>query len=222
MEHHIEVRRTARYFTAGTPGPHIREIWFVQHGYGMLAQRFLRHFEWLAGPKTLVVAPEALSRFYADGVAGHVGACWMTKEDRLAEIDDYLGFLNAVHAEILAQTGPNVRIHLLGFSQGTATTWRWLRKGKVKAESVITWTGSFPKELSLEWIASHPDLALHIVFASRDKFIALDMALARARQVKKQVPHLQIHTFDGEHRMHEETFRKIVDLIRDEAPAEPH
>jgi len=61
QEHRITVSRSARYFTLGRPD---REVWFVLHGYGQLAARFLRHFEPLDDGTRLMVAPEALSRFY--------------------------------------------------------------------------------------------------------------------------------------------------------------
>ena len=45
-EHHLSVARTARYYTLGEPGA--TEVWFVCHGYGQLAGRFLRRFEPIA------------------------------------------------------------------------------------------------------------------------------------------------------------------------------
>ena len=41
QEHHLSVERTARYYTLGSlDGP--RDVWFVCHGYGQLAARFLK------------------------------------------------------------------------------------------------------------------------------------------------------------------------------------
>src|ERR1051325_10016453 len=49
-----------------------------------------------------LVAPEGLSRFYLSERATErrVGASWMTREDRLAEIADYLGYLDAVYDDV--------------------------------------------------------------------------------------------------------------------------
>jgi len=97
-EHHLPVSRTARYFTIGEPDASLTELWFVCHGYGQLAGRFVRHFESIDAPHRMIVAPEALSRFYVE-VAGkthadtHVGASWMTREDRLSDIEDYVEYL---------------------------------------------------------------------------------------------------------------------------------
>src|SRR2546427_10238453 len=130
QEHHLSVARTARYFTLGEISPGVREVWFVCHGYGQLAGRFLRHFEPLADGTRLLVAPEALSRFYLEGTTGPArerkgGATWMTSEDRLSEIDDYVRYLDALHAEGFARVERGaVTRPLLGFSQAPATACR--------------------------------------------------------------------------------------------------
>ena len=105
-EEHLTVQRTARYYTLGAAGPGLRQLVVACHGYGQLAGRFIRHFAPLDDGSRLVVAPEALSRFYLDepGTAPaaerRVGACWMTREDRLHEIDDYVRYLDALYARV--------------------------------------------------------------------------------------------------------------------------
>ena len=118
-EHRLSVPRSARCFSQG--GEAAVEGWVVLHGYGQLASRFLRSLESLATPSRLVVAPEGLSRFYLDAGGGKVGASWMTKEDRVREIEDYLAYLDLVRATLM----PPVPLTILGFSQGVATAARW-------------------------------------------------------------------------------------------------
>ncbi len=106
-ERHIRVARTGRYYTLGSAGAHIREVWLVCHGYRQMAGRFLPRFGDLDDGTRLIVAPEALSRFYLhDPATGHgkevaIGASWMTREDRENEITDYVGFLDGVLDEVL-------------------------------------------------------------------------------------------------------------------------
>lgn len=106
-EHHIRVARTGRYFTLGSAGTQLREIWVVCHGYRQLARRFLRRFADLDDLNRLIVAPEGLSRFYLHDTEGRhgkevpVGATCMTREDRENEISDYVGFLDGVLDEVL-------------------------------------------------------------------------------------------------------------------------
>lgn len=159
-EHHITVARTARYCTLGdvpdeTRDSGMREVWYVCHGYGQLASRFLRRFAPLDDGTRLIVAPEALSRFYVEvSGASHarapVGASWMTREDRLSEIDDYICYLDALHANLfpdLSRGRPEITV--LGFSQGAATACRWAVRGAVRPDRLILWGGLIPPDLDL-------------------------------------------------------------------------
>src|SRR3954471_16061473 len=132
VEHRITVPRTARYSTLGPMHGFPRELWFVCHGFGQLAARFVRHFAPIDDGTRLIVAPEALNRYYLDALperrnqeAPRVGATWMTREFRDAEIRDYVRYLDILSGEIRHHlTGASPRIVVLGFSQGTATVCR--------------------------------------------------------------------------------------------------
>lgn len=151
-EHHLRVARTARYWLTGGPFANADEVWFVCHGYAQLARRFLRRFEAIAETSRLIVAPEALNRFYVDDSPGphgpdsRVGATWMTCEDRLADIDDYVGWLDALHAHILGEDSSRLVV-ALGFSQGTATVARWANRTRRRIDHVVLWSGGLPPEL---------------------------------------------------------------------------
>lgn len=155
-EHHIPVSRTARYFTLGDPAGDVRDLWYVLHGYAQLAARFLRRFATLDDASRLIVAPEALSRFYIERPGrthahSPVGASWMTREDRLCEIDDYIRFLDALHAQIIQPFADSrLRITVLGFSQGAATAARWIERGAVRADRLILWGSLLPPDLDLD------------------------------------------------------------------------
>lgn len=169
-EHHLRVRRTARYYTLGDGGPAVREIWIACHGYAQLSARFIRHFRPIEHPARLIVAPEALSRFYLDTTPPHgpearVGATWMTREDRDSEIADYVEYLDTLAATLLAgRDRARVTLVAFGFSQGVATVMRWLAMGQTRVDRFIAWSGSVPHDL---------DLA-----AARDRFGAAPMACA--------------------------------------------
>ena len=139
MEHHLTVARTARYQQLGELSSRTRRVWFVCHGYGQLAAYFIRHFAFIteADPTTVIIAPEGLSRFYLSGNGGRVGASWMTRDDRLHEIQDHVNFLNQLAATILPQCPPDVHITVLGFSQGTATVGRWLAQAAFRSAHLI-------------------------------------------------------------------------------------
>src|SRR5205809_79787 len=136
-EHHVEVTRTARYFTLGDPSGGVGEVWVVCHGYGQLASRFLEKLRVLDDGTRYLVAPEGLSRFYLSEspTERRVGASWMTREDRLAEIADYVQYLDAVYQEVFGLLDRSqVTVHALGFSQGVATASRWTAMGKARVD----------------------------------------------------------------------------------------
>jgi predicted esterase len=153
VEHHLEVVRTARYWVLGEDARAPREAWFVLHGYKQLARRFLRRFEALDDGTRLIVAPEALSRFYTGAEAGRhgpasaVGATWMTREDRLREIDDYVRYLDGLSQVVLAGVGDQLRVVVLGFSQGVATAARWTALGAIRAHRLVLWADLLPPDL---------------------------------------------------------------------------
>src|SRR3989442_15736955 len=115
QEHQFSTSRSARYFTLGSP-QHAGDLWFVCHGYGQLAARFLERFHPLEAERRCIVAPEGLSRFYLteSPTERRVGASWMTREDRLHEIDDYVRYLDGVYAKFAPR---KARVTALGFSQ---------------------------------------------------------------------------------------------------------
>lgn len=159
--HHVEVPRTARYYTVGDPAA-ARTLWLALHGYGQLAGSFVRHFAEHAGAGSgrLVVAPEALSRFYvsredpATGAPARVGATWMTREDRDAEIADYVRYLDrAVGAAAAGIELAALALGVLGFSQGAATACRWVayrhQHGLPAPRALVLWGGAIPHDFDL-------------------------------------------------------------------------
>jgi len=207
-EHHIQVPRTGRYYVAGEPGPGTREIWFVCHGYGQLARLFIRHFEPLTGGDRIAVAPEALSRFYLeDPQGGHanarVGATWMTREDRLADIADYVAYLDAVAEAVqaaLPRTG--MRVVVLGFSQGAATACRWVTQGQVRPEELVLWGERLPHDLDVAAAAETlRRLRVTFVVGSEDRQVSGDaVAEHQAALAAHGIAH-RLVTFTGGHRL---------------------
>lgn len=160
QEHHLEVRRTARYVTLGDGVESPRELWFVLHGYGQLARRYMRAFEGLDNGARLIVAPEALNRYYVGdppGVHGPdslVGATWMTAEDRLNEIQDYVQYLDRLYEHVVDRFATPPRLTVLGFSQGVHTACRWTALGHTHPPNLILWGANVPPDLDLEPAAS--------------------------------------------------------------------
>ncbi|MDX5419658.1 MAG: serine hydrolase family protein [Hymenobacteraceae bacterium] len=209
-EHKLTVPRTARYYTLGTPSEQTRSLWIVCHGYGQLARYFLRHFAVLDDGATVIVAPEGLSRFYLDGFSGRVGATWMTKEDRLSEIEDQAVYLNLLLQDLLRQLPTDVKVNILGFSQGGATVCRWLASGRVPCHRLVLWAASFPEDIEFEaGKSAFKNLPVDVVYGTNDEFITPE-SLNRQQQLMSQLGiSPQVHTYDGGHTIHPQTLSKL-------------
>ena len=214
--HHLRVQRTARYCTLGGESGAPKSIWFVLHGYGQLAPQFVRYFADLADPDTLIVAPEAMNRFYlvaADKAPARdrpVGATWMTREDRDSEIADYVEYLEALHDEITSN-GPEspAAINLVGFSQGAATATRWVTHGRARIDRLILWGGLLPPDTDLKHGEALRNVPLTLVIGSRDQYISEDMvATERARLDGLRVPH-ELVPFEGGHIISRSVFPRL-------------
>lgn len=217
-EQAVVVPRHARVVTmapAGTARP--AACWLVLHGYGQLASYFVRHFTPLADAGALVVAPEALNRFYLESpearVAGgsqRVGATWMTREDREHEITDYLAYLDAVADSALAACAPGAALHVLGFSQGGTTAARWAARGRHRPSSLVLWAAQVPEELVLPQDLAGP--ALTFVVGRQDPYVsATAVAGLEARMLAAALPY-RLLWYEGGHRMDPAALRAAAGL----------
>lgn len=215
-EHHIQVTRTARYLTLGEQGPGLEQVWFVLHGFSQLARDFIREFESLEDGRHLVVAPEALNRFYLDPSGGRspdarVGATWMTREDRLAEIADYVAYLDALYAQVFEQVErEQVTVTVLGFSQGTATAARWLCRGRSRADRLVLWAGVLPPELERQSVAPLRGIRLIVVAGNRDRFVTPEAESSEDERMASLQLEFERLRFDGGHRLDAQLLRELA------------
>lgn len=211
--HHLEVVRTARYATLGPPAADAREIWFVCHGYSQLATTFLAYFGSIDDGSRLIVAPEGLSRFYAEGDGGgrRIGASWMTREDRDQEIDDYVRYLDALGDRIIGAAPPGVPVTALGFSQGVATVSRWTARGAHRIDRLVLWGELLPPEFdSPEAVSSLRERRIVVVHGRNDKYIAEETAAQHRERLDALGLSYDYLEFDGGHRLNRTTLEQIA------------
>ena len=217
--HTIVVPRTARYYTLGPTHGFPRELWFVCHGFGQLAGRFIRQFASLDDGTRLIVAPEALSRYYLDSIADRrhdraprVGATWMTREFREAEIADYVGYLDRLAAEVRQHlTGASPRIVVLGFSQGTATVCRWLAASEMRADQLVLWGGAIPPELDLAaWAARLHGAPITLVAGESDEYATPALLAAEAERLSAAGVGYSLRRYDGGHAIDDDALEALA------------
>jgi predicted esterase len=218
--HHLRVQRTARYYTLGGESPERRAIWFVLHGYSQLAGEFVRYFVDLAAPDSLIVAPEALNRFYTVAVEKipardrPVGATWMTREDRAYDIADYVEYLDVLYDDVVGQNASgDVAINVIGFSQGAATATRWVTHTNRRIDRLILWGGLLPPETELTPGNALRRSRLTIVVGTRDQYVnAAALDGERARLDTAGLPY-DVIQFEGGHAINRAVFPQLLDLI---------
>jgi predicted esterase len=215
-EHHLRVARRARYYTIGS-GVDADDIWVVCHGYGQLAARFIHNFTVIARAGRLMVAPEALHRFYLDAppkpaAERRVGATWMTREDRENDIADYVDYLDTLVSELLAQA-PQARLRVLGFSQGTATVLRWAVHASRVPKQLILWAGEVPGDV--DWNAAGRKLAatrIDVVRGDQDQSITQPLLERNLRAFDEVQLSYHLHSFSGGHHLDDEMLRRLASL----------
>jgi predicted esterase len=212
-EHHISVPRTARYYTLGNFDNELGEVWFVLHGHMYLARQFIRYFRVLEDPKRLIVAPEGLSRSYVNHEERRVGASWMTKEDRLNEIVDYVSYLDELYRHLFTTIGRSaVTVNVLGFSQGAATACRWVAMGDATIDRLTIWAGLVPPDLDLETGGpSLRDAKLTIVLGDRDEWVEVVEAKEQEALLRERGILHEVVRFDGGHVVDDEVLRRLAE-----------
>jgi predicted esterase len=203
-QHRLEVPRTARFhLRAGDAGPP-REVWFVLHGYGQLAGAFLQGLDALARPTRLLVAPEALSRYYLKRGTGTVGASWMTREERADEIRDTVRYLDLLweHVRATHALAPTVALAAFGFSQGGAAAARWAVLGRSTVARAVSFACPLPADLDLDAHAARVR-ALRWSFALGDGDASIDREAFAAGRVRLRAAgaESELRTFAGGHEL---------------------
>jgi predicted esterase len=221
-EHHVRVGRTARYYTTGAAAG-ADEIWIVCHGYAQLARRFIRSFEPIADATRLIVAPEALNRYYSERSPGQsaqqarVGATWMTREDREREIEDYVGYLDAIASIITPQAASQpdrrVRTVALGFSQGAATVSRWAARGAARIDHVVLWGAGIAHEL-VAAPALFRGAALTFVVGAADRHVREESIASELAGLRGAGVDATLLRYDGGHRIEAAALLGLADRLR--------
>ncbi len=217
-ELNIRLQYKARYYTQGVLDSSTKKIWIVLHGYGQLAKYFLNKFIMVSDAGGYVIAPEGLSKFYLEDVTSRartgnnrVGATWMTRENRLTDIENYLTYLNVIYK----QEVPNDfmgEITILGFSQGAATATRWAIEARPIFHRLVLWAGILPHDMNFD--KAHDilkDKKVIEVFGKSDPYLT-EKRLTEVMDLNNRLNiHPEIIEFDGGHEIND---RALLNLMK--------
>lgn len=167
-EHHIEVKRTARFYSSGGINEKTKTVWFVLHGFAQLAKNFISEFDILSDEQTIIIAPEGLSRSnFGRDSSSHIGASWMSKEDRLNEISDYVAYLDDLYKELIRNSP--AKVNVLGFSQGGSTAARWFVNGNSRINKLFIWSSDIAKDVDfIAFKKKSTETEIFYVYGSED------------------------------------------------------
>lgn len=209
--------RQQRYAVRGD-GEAPRQVWFALHGYGQLAQRFLRYLEVLDDGSRLLVAPEGLHRYYVDHAERKVGATWMTSEDRLTDIHDYVTWLDRLYEHVFETVDRReVDVVALGFSQGVHTLYRWLAFGEAELDTAVAWGAGPPPDLDLDAHAGAlRGTRLFLVAGDRDPVFGPEAMSTARRRLEAAGLAARALGFEGDHRLDRDTLARLSSEVGSE------
>lgn len=210
----LEVQRTAKIVSLGNIDANTTDVWLVVHGYGQLAERFINKFTTLLNESTAIIVPEALQRFYLDGTGGKIGASWMTREERELDIKDNHFYLDQVFESIKNKVSESCRIHVLGFSQGTATACRWLAHHQLSPFSLTLWAGMWPTDVdSVQLNKLLASTQVTMVLGDQDEYANQEMMQKQIELVHSWGVQAEVHTFNGKHTINEGALIELRNTI---------
>lgn len=213
MGSHYKIRtgKTGHYYMHGTLIETTRYVWICFHGYGQLAKYFIQKFEFLDKAKHCVIVPEGLNRFYFEGANERPLANWMTREDRLDEIADYVEYIEALRKKLSWDKNPDIKVIYLGFSQGVTTLLRWMTNLHPRADYLLMWAGSVPDDILPD---PHRDffnsIPAHFFVGDRDPYIKEERKNVLIELMDQIGMKAEIHSFQGEHKADEATLQQWV------------
>jgi len=172
MKASITYRHRGHYRMSQLPNRSETEIIIALHGYGQLAEYFLKKFEPLFREDRLVVVPEATNYAYQQGFSGRVGAIWMTSHERESAIENNNHYLNEILESVLIKYKQKPVVKVIGFSQGAATASRWVSQLSFKVDTLVLWSGGFAHDLDVSRAAQNlKDTKVVVVLGDSDPMI---------------------------------------------------
>lgn len=204
--------KTARYSTYGELTASTKYFWFALHGSKMLCEQMLYKFKDFDPKEHFVVAPEGLNRFYEKDFGGPVVASWMTKRDRLHEIEDNGNYLSGLYQYFLAQLPQGCKKTIMAFSQGGTIAFRWLYQKEVEVDNVIPYACWIPEDIDLT--ASKTDLnasQLLFTYGKEDQFLTEKYIAMVGDVINKSDVNMTFLPYTGNHRISKDQLNLIFE-----------
>ncbi len=201
----------ANYSISHEPKGTEKTILICFHGYGQLAEFFIKKFLPFANEDLLVIAPEGTNYQYLRDFSGRVGANWMTKHERELAIRNNHVYLDSLMESILNSFSKKPKIVVLGFSQGVATSTRWLNHWGGRADSLILWAGVFAHDMQMDLAKEKfKDTRMMSVFGDQDEFVTAELLQKQRDFLDVLGKKVEEYQFSGGHEISEHILNKVM------------
>ncbi|MEN2283313.1 alpha/beta hydrolase [Algoriphagus sp. SE2] len=212
MKKHIQFQFEASYSISHEPNFSESEVWILFHGYGQLAEYFIRKFLPFDSEDRIFLVPEGTNYSYLKDFRGRVGANWMTSHERELAIENNHRYLDKLVDEFLSGFEVQPKINVLGFSQGAATATRWASRWSGIVETIILWAGGFAHDLNIKESREHFEKTrLTIVLGDQDEFITPGTIEKQEEFVKSFGMKANKINFSGGHIIDSEALKDLFD-----------
>ena len=203
----------AHYSQSHEPTGKEKEIWIVFHGYGQLAEYFIRKFLPFDSTERLIIAPEGTNYAYLKDFEGRVGANWMTRHEREIAISNNHRFFGELMRSVLERFTERPKIHILGFSQGAATATRWASQWELEVDTLVLWAGGFALDLRIDQaIEKFNSTKIIQVFGDQDEFLTPERLEKQSGIVEALGKSPEILNFSGGHVLESNLLKKVIHL----------
>lgn len=206
----INIETSAHYYTHGTLSKKTKHIWIALHGYGQTGEYMQGKLSFLDPEDHFVISPQGLNSFYWHSNNEPV-ACWMTKMNRYHEITDFVTFLDKLYDRYCKHVNQNTKVHLIGFSQGCATIWRWIHATQPRFDTLTNWAGWIPEDIGYLHIKDYlSDKFMFMHYGTNDKFITAEAMKGIQEVIDKNKLNIAVSTFEGKHHMPNDMIEEFV------------
>lgn len=209
----IAVETSGHYFTNGALTKKTKHIWIALHGYGQTGEYMKEKLSFLDPSDHFVICPEALNSFYWHANNEPV-ACWMTKRHRYDEISTFVSFLDKLYDRYCRHVDHKVQIHMIGFSQGCATLWRWIYASKPRFNTLINWAGWIPEDIGYLHLQDYlKDKSIYLHYGDNDKFITEEQVKGLMELISNNKLDVTSSVFNGKHHIPKDEIERYVSEV---------
>jgi predicted esterase len=188
------------YYSVQVPeqeGP--RPLLIVLHGFGQMADPFIKVFEPLAKKGILVAAPQGAHQLYTNLKERRVGFSWLTKYERDRSVSDFVAYMEQFY-KLLQKTCEvdSQRVFMLGFSQGVSMAYRTWAHSSLPVRGGIACGGDLPPDI-IEQLEGLPPIEILLVHGRQDEEVSPEKAQEALKHLRAAGLKPELFDFEGGH-----------------------